>query len=103
MTVVLLSFVNFFAGCVLDDPSPEQLELQKQAKVAAEAPAVTIYNDTDVDIIIVYAADGGDDQNVSAIISPDEEFEVESGVKRLTIIGIADSEFYRYPMTKTLK
>lgn len=77
-----MAFLLVLLVLACGDPSPEQ-----QAAYAAEAekPAITIINDSDLNIVISYATVPGVEDNVDAIVKPGDEYEVESGVKLVTI------------------
>jgi hypothetical protein len=82
--IFLVISLFVFGGCVLDDPSPEQLELQAQAG-QAELPTITIINESTINISIRYMPD--EDVTVEAVILAGSAYEVESGVTEVFING----------------
>lgn len=82
--ILLVALLFVFGGCVLDDPSPEQLELQAQAR-QAELPAIIIINESTLNISISYMPD--EDVTVESVILAGSEYEIESGVTEIFIDG----------------
>lgn len=80
--ILILLIVVLFAGCnssTSDDVDDDNL-------VPAE-PAMTIYNDSQLDVKISYVLEDDPENFINANILAGTEYEIEDGVKEVTITG----------------
>ena len=80
--LLIVALLILFAGCDPKDEDSENTYLLPQTE-----PAMVIYNDSKLDINISYIMDDDPDSYVDAKIPAGTEYEIEDGVKDITITG----------------